>query len=168
MAYICSVCGKEHDALPLDMAYDCPADYFEVPPDERSERIWFNSDANPDLCVIDGKKFYLRGILAVPLRDKADEFRWGTWAQIEEKDFRRYYDLWYETDVSQEPSFRGGLSGGIRDFADSDGLEVDIKLQSNNQRPRLTVISKTHPLAIAQRDGVTLEDVHTFILPTPD
>lgn len=30
MAYICSVCEKEHDALPRDMVYHRPADYFEV------------------------------------------------------------------------------------------------------------------------------------------
>jgi hypothetical protein len=61
--------------------------------------------------------------------------------------------------VSSEPAFRGNLSGGVRDFADSDGLEVIVELQSNKQRPRLTVVSETHPLAIAHRNGVTLKDV---------
>ena len=167
MAYICSVCGKEHDALPRDMAYQRPGDYFDVPPDEHSKRVWFDAETNPDLCVIDGSKFYLRGVLAVPIQNEADEFRWGPWAQVEEKYLRRYYELWNETDVSGEPTFRGTLSGGVRDFADSDELEVIIELQSNNQRPRLTVVSETHPLAIAQRNGVTLEEVHTFALPTP-
>lgn len=166
MAYICSVCGKEHDALPRDMAHHRPADYFEIPPDERGKRVWFDAETNPDLCVIDGSKFYLRGVLAVPIQGEADEFRWGTWAQVEEKDLRRYYELWDETDISNEPSFRGFLSGGVRDFAGSDELEVIIELQSNNQRPRLTIVSETHPLGIAQRNGVTLEDVHTFVLPT--
>lgn len=167
MAFKCSVCGKEHDALPRDMAYQRPGDYFDVPSDEYSKRVWFDAETNPDLCVIDGSKFYLRGVLAVPIQGEADEFRWGTWAQVEEKYLRRYYELWNETDVSNEPTFRGKLSGGVRDFADSDGLEVIIELQSNNQRPRLTVVSETHPLAVAQRNGVTLEDVHTFALPTP-
>ena len=167
MAYICSVCGEEHDALPRDMAHHRPGGYFEVLPDEREKRVWFDAEVNPDLCIIDGSKFYLRGVLAVPIQGEADEFRWGTWAQVEENHLRRYYELWNETDLSHEPPFHGNLSGGVRDFADSDGLEVIIELQSNNQRPRLTVVLQTHPLAIAQRNGVTLEDVHTFVLPTP-
>jgi len=89
MAYICSVCGKEHDALPSDMAYKRPGGYFEVPPDERNKRVWFDAEVNPDLCVIDGSKFYLRGVLAVPIQGEADEFRWGTWAQVEEENLRR-------------------------------------------------------------------------------
>lgn len=167
MSYFCSICGNEHAALLRDMAYHRPGDYYDVPPDERTKRVWFDAEMNPDLCVIDGKKFYLRGVLSMPIQGEENDFRWGTWAQVEEKDFRRYYELWDETDVSNEPVFRGYLSGGVRDFAESDGLEVEIQLQSNNQRPRLTVVSKNHPLAIAQRDGVTLEDVHAFVLPSP-
>ncbi len=68
--------------------------------------------------------------------------------------------------MSNEPPFRGYLSGGVRDFTDSDGLEVVVRLQSNNQRPRLDVVSEAHPLAKAQRSGVTLEDIHAFVLPT--
>jgi len=166
MTFNCSVCGKEHDSLPRDMAYHRPADYFEVPPDERDKRVWFDAERNPDLCVIDGSKFYLRGVLAVPIQGEIDEIRWGTWARVEEKDFRRFIDLWNETDVSDEPNFCGHLSGGVRDFADSDGLKVIIKLQSNKQRPRFQVVSETHPLAKAQRSGVTMEDVHAVVLPT--
>jgi hypothetical protein len=167
MPFKCSICGKEHDELPRDMAHHRPGGYFEVPRDERDKRVWFDAEENPDLCVIDGSKFYLRGLLAVPIQNEADEFRWGTWAQIEENSFRRYYELWNETDVSNEPTFHGYLSGGVRDFDDSDGLEVVVELQSNNQRPRFMIVSETHPLAIAQRNGVTLEDVHTFVSPTP-
>ncbi len=167
MTYICSICGKEHAALPRDMAYKLPGDYFDVPFDEREKRVWLDTGTNPDLCVIDGSKFYLRGVLSIPIKGEEDEFRWGTWIEVEKKDFQRYYELWNETDMSNEPSFRGFLSGGIRDFPDSDELEVIVELQSDNQRPRLTVASEAHPLAIAQREGVTPEDVHTFILPTP-
>ncbi len=166
MAYICSVCGKVHDALPHDIAHQLPGGYFEVPPGEREKRVWFDAEVYPDLCVIDGSKFYLRGVLAVPIQGEADKIRWGTWAQVEEKHLRRYYELWNEIDVLGEPTFRGNLSGGVRDFDDSDGLELIITFQLNNQRPRLTVVSETHPLATAQRNGVTLEDVHTFVLPT--
>lgn len=167
MTYICRTCGKQHDDLPRDMAYKFPADYFEVPPDQRERCVWFNDESNPDLCVIEGLRFYIRGVLALPIKGESDEFRWGTWAQIEEENFRHYWELWKEEDVSGESDFRGHLSGGVRDFKDSDGLEVTIELQSTFQRPRFIVVSKQHPLAIAQIEGVTLEDVHDFVLPTP-
>ncbi len=93
MKYKCSICGKEHNALPLDMAYHRPADYFKVPRAECADRIWFDAETNPDLCVIDNFRFYIRGVLAVPIQNVADEFRWGTWAEVEEQNFNRYLEL---------------------------------------------------------------------------
>ncbi len=72
-------CGKEHGALPMDLAYRRPLDYFKVPEAQRAERVWINDD----LCVIDDEMFLIRGVVPVPVHDgdAEDEFRWGVWLE---------------------------------------------------------------------------------------
>ena len=162
-AFRCETCGTVHDELLMDISYQRPADYFKVPEAERNERLWMDADSNADLCIIDREEFYIRGILALPIRDSEKEFRWGAWARVDKPDFDRYIELWEVDDVGGEPSFGGLLSGGIQAYDGSDMLEVTARLQQNRQRPRFFVVSEDHPLGIAQRAGITMSDVHSFI-----
>lgn len=163
-SYKCPTCGREHDALPMDLAYRRPADYFKIPEGERATRIRIDAD----LCTIDFREFYIRGVLPLPLRNRSDEFRWGVWARVSEDDFFHYVELWDAEIALNEPPLTGYLSGGIRDYAQSDGLEVKAYLQSKGMRPRFTVVSEEHPLGRDQRSGITMERVHEFVAPFLD
>lgn len=154
----CETCGKEHDTLPLDLAYEYPADFFRIPARERERRIV----SNGDLCSIDKKEHYARGILALPIKGGDEEFRWGIWARIKAKDLKRYLDLWNSDVAAEEPRFPGQLSGGIQAYPDTDGLAVEVQLLVR-KRPRFFVVNPEHPLGIAQREGVSWEDVHRFV-----
>jgi hypothetical protein len=85
--YRCGTCGKEHDELPMDLSYQRPADYFKIPEDERTKRVWMNADSNADLCLIDNKEFYLRGVLALPVPETRAEFRFGVGRGLGNKTF---------------------------------------------------------------------------------
>lgn len=160
-SYKCSICGKVHDAWPMDISYSKPADYYKVPLGEREARIKFTTD----LCSIDNTDFYIRGILALPVMGCSDEFRWGLWARVEEHHFKRYVELWNGNIPEGEPAFVGYLSGRIKYYADSDMLEVMVHLQSGNQRPRFEVVADRHPLGIDQRNGISIEQAHSFVEP---
>jgi hypothetical protein len=154
----CETCGQEHGTLPLDLAYERPADFFRLPEEERERRIVYNAD----LCSIDRKEHYARGILALPIQGGNQEFRWGVWARIPGKNLKRYLDLWNADAAADEPAFPGRLSGGIQVYPNTDGLAVEVKLQVR-KRPRFFVVDPVHPLGIAQREGVTWEEVHRFV-----
>ena len=68
MRWRCSVCGDEHDGLPLDWSYDKPA-YWEGP---RNDDDFLTSD----LCSWtddDGKRaYFIRGLLHVPVPELDD------------------------------------------------------------------------------------------------
>ena len=157
--FTCGVCGQIHPGLPMDLAYQRPADYFKVPADERARRVKLNSD----LCVIDDQEFYVRGVLALPVQDSTDEFRWGIWARVEADDFARYVELYDIEVVDGEPPFRGRLAGGIKSYPGSDMLEVTVQLQSGGQRPLFVVADREHPLGRDQAEGISMERVHGFI-----
>ena len=159
VGFTCSVCGQVHPGLPMDLAYQRPADYFKVPAAERARRVKLTSD----LCVIDETEFYIRGVLALPVKDSTDEFRWGVWARVEASDFARYVELYDVEVVDDEPPFHGRLSGGIKSYPGSDMLEVTVHLQSGGQRPLFVVVDKAHPLGSDQAEGISMERVHGFI-----
>jgi hypothetical protein len=154
----CEVCGKEHDTLPLDLGFDHPADFFRIPAGERERRIVYNED----LCSIDRKEHYARGILALPIRDSDLEFRWGMWARIDQAGLQRYLDLWDSDEAAAEPAFPGVLSGGVPVYANTDGLAVAVQLLVR-KRPRFFVVDRDHPLGIAQQQGVSWKEVHGFL-----
>jgi hypothetical protein len=154
----CETCGKEHGPLPMDLGFDYPADFFRIPAPERERRI----DYNGDLCSIDKKEHYARGILALPIRGSDQEFRWGVWARIERASLKRYRELWESDDAANEPAFPGVLSGGVPVYPRTDGLVVAVQLMVR-KRPRFFVVDRDHPLGIAQREGISWEEVHGFV-----
>jgi hypothetical protein len=154
----CATCGKEHGALPLDLGFDYPADFFRIPTPERDQRIVYDGD----LCSIDKQEYYARGILALPIRGSNQEFRWGVWARIERASLKRYLDLWESDEAANEPMFPGVLSGGVPVYPNTDGLTVAVQLLVR-KRPRFFVVDRDHPLGVAQREGVSWQDVHGFV-----
>ena len=157
-ASVCPQCGKVHDELPLDLAYQRPADYFKIPESERTARI----DINDDICIIDASEFYVRGVLELPIKDTDKSFGWGVWARVNKSDLRRYFELWNVENTENEPPFEGKLSGGLKYYPDSDLLDVTVHLQPKAKRPLFKVISNDHPLGIDQKEGITMEKVHYF------
>src|SRR5215471_12671166 len=62
MSYRCSSCGEIHEGLP-DLGFNVPDPWFNVPEDERANRIKLDAD----LCVIDDQEFYIRGVVQIPI-----------------------------------------------------------------------------------------------------
>ena len=158
--FVCGTCGKEHGSLPMDLAYRKPLDYFKIPKAERGERIWINDD----LCVIDEERFFIRGVLPVPVRggDVEDEFRWGVWVEVEEASFRRYLELWEVADPD-EPPFPCRLSAMLPGYPDTDTLEANAQLRGPNDRPVIYLRVEDHPLVREQKSGITMARVHDIL-----
>ncbi len=148
----CGVCGEEHEGLP-DIAYNAPELYLAIPDDERDQRCFLNAD----LCVIDGEHYFLRGVIKVPIRDFDDSFGWGAWACVSEPDFQRHLDLWDAEDVSGESPFPGRLANSLRHYPETLDLTVAVVLQNDGMRPFLQLVSGEHPLAVDQRDGISID-----------
>jgi hypothetical protein len=147
--FICSVCGKEHDGLPTDWGYTLPDDVWAIPEPERSQRARFDTD----LCQL-GDRYFIRGVLPVPLLESRGSFGWGAWAEVERPAFERYLEL-YDQDGSAEPSFAGALANALRPYPGSMGSPVSIQLLDATTRPVLRV-PETHEslLATDQRTGI--------------
>lgn len=144
----------------MDVAYARPQQYFEIPEEERDERVWFNQETNADLCVIDGDSFLIRAYLPIPVEETA-EFRHGVWVLVEEPDFRKYMTL--EGDGSGEPSFEGRLSSEVPGYPSTFMLNADIQLGPTTERPMVHLKPSAHPLSAEQRQGISMARVHELV-----
>jgi hypothetical protein len=150
----CSVCGERH-VLPLSYSVKAPLAAGAIPVDELEQRVVIT----PDQCVIDGRDFYLRGRILVPVIGLEEPFVWGIWAEVSPKNFVRTNELWTVEGRENEAAFPGWLNSQLPVFGDTFNLEVSVQTQPVGQRPQFTVVDEEHPLAVEQRNGISMERV---------
>jgi hypothetical protein len=152
--FVCSVCGERHE-VPLSYSVKAPMAAAAVPMEELEHRVVFT----PDQCVIDGKDFYLRGRILVPVIGVEEPFVWGVWAEVSPINFVRTNELWTVEGREGEPAFPGWLNTQLPVFGDTFNLEVSVQTQRVGKRPHFTVVDEEHPLAVEQRNGITMRRV---------
>jgi hypothetical protein len=153
----CRVCGERH-VLPLSYSMKVPMAAKAIASEEVEKRVVIT----PDQCVIDGKDFYLRGRILVPVMGLDEPFVWGVWAEVSPKNFIRTNELWTLEGRETERPFPGWLNTELCLFGDTINLEVSVQTQKVGQRPQFTVVDKSHPLAIEQQNGITLQRIEVI------
>ncbi|WP_263384857.1 DUF2199 domain-containing protein [Granulicella arctica] len=155
MGFLCTVCGEQHDPLPMSYSVKAPLAVAGIPPEEFEQRVVYTVDQ----CVVDGKDFYLRGRIPIPVEGFEDPFIWGVWAEVSPKSFLLTTERWSTEGREQTPPFPGWLNTNIFPFGDTFNLEVRVHTQVVGRRPHFEVVDQEHPLAIEQSHGITLQRV---------
>ncbi len=143
------------DGFPLSYSVKAPLAAAGIPAEELEQRVVIT----PDQCVIDNRDFYLRGRFVVPVIGLDQPFIWGVWAEVSPKNFIRTNELWEVQGREAEPPFPGWLNTQMPIFGDTYNLEVRVHTQVVGRRPHFTVVDENHPLAVEQRNGITMERV---------
>jgi hypothetical protein len=154
MHFTCKTCGEDHEGLP-DLAFDAPYYFYTVPEAERDDRCTLGSD----LCSIDERDFFIRACLEIPLIDGEGCFAWGVWMSVSERNFRRYQEVFDEPVQSHVGPFPGWLSSLVPGYPDTLRLKARAHLRDHGERPLLELEPTDHPLAVAQREGITLAEL---------
>lgn len=101
-------------------------------------------------------RFYLRGVLRLPLLDPAegdgDSFGFGLWAELAESDLRAE-----QTRRGPFAPFDGVLATELPGYPGSMGAPVRIEPQQVGQRPLFVCVDAGSRLAEEQRRGITTE-----------
>ena len=153
----CSVCGALH-ALSMKYSVAVPQAAIDLPKEQLDERLVISADQ----CVIDGKDFYLRGRILVPVIGADEPFVWGVWAEVGPKDFLRTNEQWTMQGRETEPEFPGWLNTKLPLFGDTINLEVTVQTQAVGRRPQFTIVDVSHPLGLDQKNGIALQRVHSI------
>jgi hypothetical protein len=153
--WTCQCCGKQYDSLPLAYALDEPDPWRALPDVERFSRGVLSTDG----CVIDGEQFCVRARLEIPLIGSSNNFVWGIWVSISHAGFDKIGELWETENRDHEPPIPGRLCSDIPIYPPTTKLECTLHLKNARRRPSIQLAASDHPLAIEQRDGITLERV---------
>jgi len=151
----CAACGEWHDELPMSFGADAPYWYDVIAPEEREERAELSSDQ----CVIDGEHYFVRGCLEIPVTDGAEPFSWGVWVSLSEKSFERMSELWETPGRENEPPHFGWLSTSLPCYPETLNLKTHVHTRPVGLRPLIELEPTEHPLAVEQRNGITMARV---------
>lgn len=157
--YRCAVCGQLHDGLP-DVGVDRPDHWWGIPEEERSRRVRLTSDT----CVIDDEDYFIRGVILLPIHDFPQPFGLGVWVSQKQENFDAYLHNFDSADIGP---FFGWLCTRIHYYAaDTSLLKTMAHFRGGNLRPTIELEPTDHPLAVDQREGITLgkawEIVHYY------
>jgi hypothetical protein len=153
--WTCRCCGKTFDTLPLDYAFSGPRNWYDMPDHEKADRIKIDSN----LCVIDGKEFYTRGCLEIPIIGHTEKLVYGAWVSVSENSFQYILDHWDGVVPENDPPRFGWLCNWITGYPEPLEIRCHLYIRPNNQRPLIILEPTDYPLAVEQHNGITLDYV---------
>lgn len=165
-SYTCSCCGETHEGI-SDIAFDAPIYYHAIPLSEREQRCHLSSD----LCSIDDRDFFIRGVVEIPIVGEPEVFAWGAWCSVSKSNFDLYVEMFDAPDQSKAGPFFGWFSNRLPGYPDTLNLKVMAHLRDEGARPRFELESTHHPLSVDQREGISsarLRQIHQESLHPPD
>jgi hypothetical protein len=154
MRFTCPICREEHTQLP-HIGSAAPfhwADRLANDP---------NSLLTEDLCIIEGRDFFVHGVIEIPVRDYEHEFGWGVWVSHKKENFQTCREHFDSADIGP---FFGWLCTKI-DYYPVPTLELKTMAhyRGGGLRPRIVLWESEHPLYRQQRDGISLSEAWKIV-----
>lgn len=159
----CQRCGEIHGELPMHYRDPAPALWFLIPEADREQRCLLSSDQ----CVVDGEHCFIVGNLELPVIGMDELFSWDVWVSLSRRNFERAVDLWEQPGREAEPPYFGWLSTSLPCYPDTLHLKTHVHTREIGRKPWVELEQTDHPLAVEQRQGITLnrvQEIAEFIL----
>lgn len=150
----CTSCSEWHEGMPT-LGARAPLYYYSIPKEEREERCALGSDD----CVIDQEHFFVRGCLEIPVHGESELFSWGVWVSLSRVDFEQWIRVFDVPSRSHVGPFLGWLSAALPTYPSTENLKTRVHLRDNGIRPYIELEPTDHPLAIEQRNGISVARV---------
>jgi hypothetical protein len=158
MSFVCSICGETHDALRA-WARGRPDHWIGLSLEQRE-----HGACNDDLCRTPDGYHFVRAVIEMPLLGGPEPtFQLGVWSLLGPADYDRYIDTFDHDDQSKLGPMPGLLANEVSGFPGSRALKVRLLPQDHGQRPFLQLAPSDHPLAVAQRSGISFAKAHQLI-----
>jgi hypothetical protein len=161
--WFCEVCGETHDGIPFTLRLACPSSWTDdVAIHPQSELL----DAQ---CVIRGERFFLHGLVLVPVTDAGRDFEWGVWVEVTEDDFLARCSRWFIRGREDDAPVHAQLAVALPGYGDDSTVGIAGLLQDREVgvHALFTLTDDGHPLTREQRLGITTARVIDFARASP-
>lgn len=153
----CHSCKLEHEGM-FDLGAPAPWHWEGQAPVQPNAALRLDGDfLSPDLCVIGGRDYFVRGLLFIPVIGLDDCFAFGCWSTLSRASFEHY--VAHPEGIELAEPWTGWFSNEFAPFLGTVNLPCWVMPQRNSDRPEVWLDDEEHPLSIAQRDGITAEQL---------
>lgn len=152
MEFTCSSCKAVHDLSQISFGADAPVQWGPLSETERAR-----SELGQEQCVInanDGRHFFVRACLEIPVKGSNQVFCWGVWVSLSEKSFLEMSEHWDDPKRTQYGPYFGWLCTQVPEYPDSVFLKTSVHQRGVGLRPLVKLEPTDHPLAVHQREGI--------------
>lgn len=154
MQSTCSICGLTHTDLP-HIGSASPFQWADALAKDP------NSLLTEDLCIIEGRDFFIHGVIEIPVHGYKHEFGWGVWVSHKKENFEAYR---VNFDTSDIGPFFGWLCTAIDFYSESTlQLKTMAHYRGGGIRPRIVLEKSEHPLYRQQCDGISLAEAWEIV-----
>jgi hypothetical protein len=112
-----------------------------------------------EVCVIDDEHFFIRGNIHIPVHGHESPFGWTVWTTLSRASFERALQFWESPERVNEPPYFGWLNNLLPPYPSTINLATHVHTQPIGVRPLVELEPTDHPLAVEQRQGITLARV---------
>ena len=158
MSWKCTVCGREHNDLPTCFGIEAPWRGL-VSESEFAQRV----ELSPDQCVIDGKTFFVRGHIQIPIHNSPETLAFSVWSSLSEKSFRHMCDRWETPNRAADPPYFGWLCSPISCYPNTIHLQLAVRSRAPGEVPLFELEPTNHPLSREQREGISIKRWHEIV-----
>ncbi|MCP9484524.1 MAG: DUF2199 domain-containing protein [Gaiellaceae bacterium MAG52_C11] len=142
-----------------DIRMGLPEPIFVLDELERDRRARVGEDSAV-LQAPEGERFFVRGLLELPIEDEDGYFGYGTWIEVSRPDFEALGELWHDDEGWRSDPFEGTLANELSPYAATEGLAVQIRLRDVKLLPLVALEHGDHELVGAQQHGISAHRVH--------
>jgi hypothetical protein len=155
----CAGCGEWHDELLLDFAFDEPLYVADLARDDRARFVKGTGDFRE--LLRDGEThFFIRGLIEIPILETDSVFSYGVWTSLSAASYAAATAAYREQ--TEAGPFFGWLSNALPEYPSTVNLKTMVHV-----RPRIRAAIELeptdHPLAVEQREGITLGRVEQIV-----
>ncbi|MEJ5125528.1 DUF2199 domain-containing protein [Comamonas sp. MYb21] len=152
--FLCASCGEVHQGMP-SFGVLTPFSYDDISPNERAMRCTLSTDT----CTVDGRFFFVRACLEIPVQGEPEPFSWGVWVSLSAESYNQWLEFEFIDKRSHIGPFFGWLNTDLMPYPDTLNLKTRVHLRDDGIRPFIELEPTEHPLAIEQRQGISVDRV---------
>src|SRR4026209_2404546 len=132
----CPICGLDHSDL-RHIGWAAPHQWADALANDPDSLL------TEDLCIIEGRDYFIHGVIEIPVHDYKHEFGWGVWVSHRKENFETYRERF---DVPDIGPFFGWLCTSIDYYSEPTlNLKTMAHYRGGGLRPRIILEESDHP-----------------------